>query len=106
MIGVSALKHCAAAIFFIATLTAASFASGEPNCTCRYKGQSYALDSCVCLSTSDGPRMACCGMVLNNTSWKFTKQHCPVVERASPAPTQSFAVWQDRTQTSDRLLRR
>lgn len=75
------------------TLGVSSVAQSEPNCTCRYKGQSYALDTCVCLSTSEGPRMACCGLVLNNTSWNFTKKLCPVVEYSTPKPTQTYAAW-------------
>ena len=71
-------------------------ANADPNCTCRYKGQSYALESCICLSTSAGPRLACCGMVLNNTSWNFTDRHCPVVER--PVPKQTFAVWSNKAE--------
>lgn len=51
---------------------------GDPNCTCRYAGQSYALDTCVCIVTPQGARMACCGMVVNNTSWTFTRNGCPV----------------------------
>ena len=55
---------------------------GEPNCTCRYGGQSYSLASCVCIETANGGRMACCGKVLNNSSWNFTDAVCPI----APAP--------------------
>jgi hypothetical protein len=58
----------------------------DPNCTCRYAGQSFALDTCVCITTSSGSKRACCGFVLNNTSWKFTDQACPI---ASAPITQS-----------------
>ena len=92
MLGVTVFRRCLAAAALVATLGAAALAYGEPNCTCRYKGQSYALDTCVCLSTSDGPRMACCGLVLNNTSWKFTKNRCPVVDDTRSSPNQSFAA--------------
>jgi hypothetical protein len=104
MIGVSALKTVLAAAAFAVSPVYATVAHSEPNCTCRYKGQSFALESCICLSTSAGPRLACCGMVLNNTSWKFTDRLCPVAERTMP--NQSFAAWRDKTQSSVKTLRR
>lgn len=104
MTGVSTLKTAVAAAVFVISLAIAAVAHSEPNCTCRYKGQSVALESCICLSTSAGPRLACCGMVLNNTSWKFTDRLCPVAERT--APNQSFAAWRDKTQSSVNTLRR
>ncbi len=61
-----------------AVLASPNVVMGDPNCTCRYAGQSYALDTCVCIVTPQGARMACCGMVVNNTSWKFTRNGCPV----------------------------
>jgi hypothetical protein len=81
---------------FAAMFVIVGDAQSEPNCTCRYKGQSYALDTCVCLSTAEGPRMACCGLVLNNTSWNFTKKHCPVVENTPPRAKQSYAAWHQK----------
>lgn len=48
------------------------------SCTCRYKGQDYGLGESICLKGQDGPRMATCGMVLNNTSWRFSDAPCPV----------------------------
>jgi hypothetical protein len=94
---VFAVKYWVAAFALAASV--ATPALGDPNCTCRYKGQSYALDSCVCLSTPDGPRMACCGMVLNNTSWNFTKKHCPVVKRSTPG--MSLAAWHEEARSRD-----
>ncbi len=49
-----------------------------PECTCRFAGESFALKSCACITTPVGPRIACCGMVLNNTSWTFTEKACPM----------------------------
>ena len=94
-------------IVFVALVCALGFAwpaKADSNCTCRYKGQSYALESCICLSTSAGPRLACCGMGLNNTSWNFTDQHCPVVER--PARNQSLAAWFDKPQRRGTAVQR
>ncbi|MBB6168022.1 hypothetical protein [Chelatococcus composti] len=46
-------------------------------CTCRAQGRDYEIGAVVCLSTSAGPRLATCGMELNNTSWKLTSEPCP-----------------------------
>lgn len=59
--------------------------AAEPRCTCRYAGQSYDLGTCVCMKAPGGiEQRVCCGMVLNNTSWEFTGEGCPVA-RAGPA---------------------
>lgn len=47
------------------------------NCFCRAKGRMFAIGESACLATGDGPRLAECGMVLNNTSWRFTARPCP-----------------------------
>jgi hypothetical protein len=47
------------------------------DCYCRAQGKTFAVGETVCLRTSEGPRMAQCGMVLNNTSWRFTERPCP-----------------------------
>lgn len=60
----------------------------EPNCTCRYAGQSFALDTCVCITTSSGSKRACCGRVLNNTSWKFTNEACPIAAAPDASDTE------------------
>lgn len=59
---------------------------GEIDCTCRYGGQRYDQNACVCLMTSNGPRLACCGKVLNNSSWKFTGDMCPTASMPASAP--------------------
>ena len=46
-------------------------------CFCRAQGTTFALGETTCLRTSEGPRIAECGMVLNNTSWRFTQRPCP-----------------------------
>lgn len=46
-------------------------------CTCRYKGNDYSVGDVICLKGPDGPQMAQCGYVLNNTSWNMTKAPCP-----------------------------
>jgi putative hemolysin len=47
------------------------------NCYCRAQGKTFAVGETACLRTSEGPRVAECGMVLNNTSWQFTARPCP-----------------------------
>lgn len=62
-------------------------------CTCRYGGQSYALASCVCIATPEGPRMACCDKVLNNSSWTFSREICPIAGRGdAPVTTAELAA--------------
>jgi hypothetical protein len=46
-------------------------------CYCRAQGRMFTVGETACLRTGDGPRIAECGMVLNNTSWRFTERPCP-----------------------------
>lgn len=48
-----------------------------PDCTCRVEGRSIAVGATACLRTAEGPRVAECDMVLNNTSWRITARTCP-----------------------------
>jgi hypothetical protein len=52
-------------------------AQHAPDCTCRFEGRSIAVGATACLRTAEGPRVAECGMVLNNTSWHITTRTCP-----------------------------
>ncbi len=45
-------------------------------CLCRYAGTTYEQAECACLPTPNGPRLACCGKVLNNSSWMFLGESC------------------------------
>lgn len=65
----SALVIAAAAIAWIAPARA--------DCTCRALGRMFELGQSVCLKTPQGPRMATCGMVLNNTAWEMSDTPCP-----------------------------
>jgi len=80
---------CAAA--WLALLAAAPAAFAEPKkCSCRYAGQSYEIKTCACIDRGDGPQLACCTIVLNNTSWTFTGKSCPKTsEITTPAPRQT-----------------
>jgi hypothetical protein len=55
-----------------------SIARADPDCTCRSQGRDYKLGVSVCLPSPKGPRIATCGMVLNNTSWQFSDTPCVV----------------------------
>ena len=62
----------------VARESVAQSQSHDPmNCYCLAQGKSFAVGETACLRTADGPRIAECGMVLNNTSWRFTARPCP-----------------------------
>ena len=82
----------AAALAAAASLTAPPAAA---DCTCRALGRDFELGRVVCLSTPGGARLATCGMVLNNTSWRISDTPCvsahrdvePVSESTTPVIT-------------------
>lgn len=76
MLAAGAIGLAVAAAGLLSTPVAAQSPPQSP-CTCRAAGVSHALDACTCLNTPAGPRIACCGKVLNNTAWRFTEQRCP-----------------------------
>jgi hypothetical protein len=49
-----------------------------PDCYCRAEGRIVAEGETACMATSDGPRLAECGMSLNVMSWIVTDRPCPV----------------------------
>jgi hypothetical protein len=63
----------------------ASAALADPNCICRARGQAFELGQSICLPSPKGPRIATCGMVLNNTSWQFSDIPC-VISQAPREP--------------------
>lgn len=65
-----------AGLFLCVAVSAVALAA--PKCTCRYAGQSYDQGTCVCMQTKDGARLTCCDLVLNNTSWTFSSDDCPI----------------------------
>ena len=46
------------------------------DCTCRFGGQNFELGATACLKGPNGPRLARCEMVLNNTSWRLLQEGC------------------------------
>jgi hypothetical protein len=66
-------------------------ANAAPDCRCRYQGAFFEVGRCVCMRIGGVTRRACCGKVLNNTSWSFVGNSCDLVQkddkpRATPAP--------------------
>lgn len=76
-------------------LAAADARAEPPICTCRYGGLSYQLGTCVCIVTPNGQQRACCNKVLNNTSWSFKGNICPIAEvrGRTPGPQVAKASW-------------
>lgn len=66
----------------------AALADGPIPCTCRAEGTSYTLGAVVCMKTPDGPKMARCDKVLNNTSWTPLTVPCPTARNGSAVPQQ------------------
>ena len=49
---------------------------GAPECSCRSKGVVAYEGQIICLQTPNGPQLARCEKVLNNTSWRFLQRPC------------------------------
>jgi hypothetical protein len=65
-------------LIFAITLPGASAAAGpDGECTCRYKGEDVIEGQTACIATANGPSLARCEKVLNNTSWTILDQPCP-----------------------------
>jgi hypothetical protein len=69
-----------------------SAAVADPDCTCRSQGHDYKLGASVCLQSPKGPRIATCGMVLNNTSWQFSDQPCVISAAPAGMPQHKHAA--------------
>ena len=78
--------------FTTAVLTAAASTLAVADCTCRAQGRNFEQGQAVCLATPNGPRIATCGMVLNNSSWEVSQSPCvysqPVQQPPRPAAAQ------------------
>mgnify|MGYP006372481399 CR=1 FL=1 len=71
---------------FAAAIYAVSGTAVQADCTCRAQGQVFELGQAVCLVTPNGPRIATCGMVLNNSSWEFSQTPCATSQRLPRRP--------------------
>ncbi len=87
----------------LAALALAAFvAEAAADCTCRALGRSFELGERACLPTPNGPRIATCGVVLNNTNWEMSETPCPsagaaphvrAARQAPAAPPPAFAAY-------------
>jgi hypothetical protein len=66
-------------------------------CPCRYAGGVAPQGAVICLDVAGKRSLARCEMVLNNSSWRFLDQPCPI---ASPAVPER----RDAVQRSPRLI--
>lgn len=88
---IGAVAAIVAAVFASlgATVVTRVLAAGlvaDANCTCRGLGQNFELGETACLETPKGPRIATCGMNLNNTSWLFSDTPCVAARGSPPVP--------------------
>jgi len=82
------MKHLLVPTVLIAPMLAPLPALAEPGfkaenaaraipCTCRFKGADIPVGQTMCLDLPNGPVLAQCDRVLNNTAWKTLQQGCP-----------------------------
>ncbi len=76
-----------------ALLCAALLAGGAAahDCKCLYAGGVAKQGETRCIKTSDGPRLARCEMVLNNSSWTVSKQTCDLDRMTQRSTPMSYA---------------
>jgi hypothetical protein len=84
----------------IATILLATGAAAYADATCYCRtstGEHVAVGETACLKTNSGMREARCGFVLNNTSWKFTGNACPLAGQGDKhGKTAGLAISVDR----------
>ena len=78
----TAFRRWAAALAAAASLMSAPAGA---DCTCRAPGGDFELGRVVCLATHKGPRLAICGMVLNNTAWQISETVCDPADNVARA---------------------
>lgn len=72
----AALSSC------IVVLTAFAPTPGRGDCQCLANGRTFHHGDIACLQLPEGPELAQCGMVLNNSSWKKIQDGCPEASNA------------------------
>ena len=75
----------ASALIAGALLFRAAGAHTTHACPCRYPGGVAPPGAVVCLNVDGKRSLARCEMVLNNSSWRFLNQSCPIALPAQPA---------------------
>ncbi len=95
----------ACVVLWLAIVGLGNTALAAPRCVCRYAGRNYDVGQCVRMSNSAGERCACCGFVLNNTSWTFSAGACGIVSRKwTPRPTADAAPAKTIDRESEAIL--
>jgi hypothetical protein len=85
-----------AAVALIAALDAWWASATASECICRAQGRQFELGQTACLVTPKGPRLATCGMVLNNTSWQFSEVPCTISDASPPDTPRPLQAARDR----------
>ncbi len=68
-----------------ALLAGAAGAHTTRPCPCRHPGGVAPPGAVVCLDVDGKRQLARCEMVLNNSSWRFLDQPCPIAAPTRPA---------------------
>lgn len=71
------MKRSAVALAAVSMVISALPAIAGPDCKCRANGEKFEIGQIACIRLPAGSRLAQCGMVLNNTSWKILAGSCP-----------------------------
>jgi hypothetical protein len=87
----------------IAAATALPASSAAADCTCRAPGREIPLGKSACLTTPQGPRLAVCVMVLNNTSWQFSETPCVSAASDAEPAIAAEGPLQEQTRAEARL---
>ncbi|MFZ1814178.1 MAG: hypothetical protein WBO55_01990 [Rhizobiaceae bacterium] len=66
------------AVLAISIAPVGALAGPNGDCTCRHTGGDTVEGQTACIKTAKGMMLARCERVLNNTSWTFLNQPCPV----------------------------
>lgn len=81
-----------AALLVAVPLTAGT---ASADCLCRANGTAFEQGQLACITLPDGPSLARCEKVLNNSSWKILKKGClemtelPVPDRSGESHLQA-----------------
>jgi len=74
------------AVLLLLGATAGLAIPAAADCRCRgTDGTIFQQGELACIKTAKGPRLARCGMVLNNSSWTVLRDDCPSA-LSTPAP--------------------
>jgi hypothetical protein len=81
---ITAPRLLAGALIGGALLAGVAVAHTTHPCPCRYAGGVAPQGAVICLEVDGKRSLARCEMVLNNSSWRFLGQPCPIASRAIP----------------------